>query len=94
MVRQLEVIGKMVTDLSRGIRIEGVASLREPDGLPMSTRNRFLSAAQRGSIRRINNIAATRCGFAFNDEHGGVIRIAAAVQRTAKMSAERFLTRN
>ncbi len=47
--QQLQVIRRMVADLSLGIRIVGVPTLREPDGLAMSSRNRFLSAAQRAA---------------------------------------------
>jgi pantoate--beta-alanine ligase len=45
--QQLQVVRRMVTDLALGIRIVGVATLREPDGLAMSSRNRFLTEAER-----------------------------------------------
>lgn len=45
--QQLAVIRRMVTDLDMGIDIVGVPTVREPDGLAMSSRNRRLDAAQR-----------------------------------------------
>lgn len=47
--QQLAVISRMVTDLNMDIRIVGMATVREPDGLAMSSRNSYLSAAERVS---------------------------------------------
>jgi pantoate--beta-alanine ligase len=45
--QQLQVVTRMVADLLLPLEIVGVATVREPDGLAMSSRNRFLSAAER-----------------------------------------------
>jgi pantoate--beta-alanine ligase len=45
--QQLQVVKRMVADLLLPLEIVGVETVREPDGLAMSSRNRFLNAAER-----------------------------------------------
>jgi len=45
--QQLQVVRRMAADLCMPVRIEAVQTLREADGLAMSSRNRFLGAAER-----------------------------------------------
>lgn len=45
--QQVAVIGKMIRDLSYGVRLVVVETMREPDGLAMSSRNVYLSADER-----------------------------------------------
>ena len=45
--QQLVLIRQMVTDLNVGVDVIGVPTVRESDGLAMSSRNRYLDAAQR-----------------------------------------------
>jgi pantoate--beta-alanine ligase len=45
--QQLQVVRRMVRDLNIPVAIVAVPTIREPDGLAMSSRNRYLSPAQR-----------------------------------------------
>lgn len=45
--QQLVLVRQMVSDLNIDVRIVGVPTVREPDGLAMSSRNRFLDSEQR-----------------------------------------------
>ncbi len=45
--QQLRVIQQVVADLDLPVRIHGVPTLREPDGLALSSRNRYLTEAER-----------------------------------------------
>jgi pantoate--beta-alanine ligase len=45
--QQLALVRRMVTDMDLGITIESVPTVRDADGLATSSRNRYLSAADR-----------------------------------------------
>ena len=45
--QQLMVVRRLVADLSLPVEIVGVPTVREPDGLAMSSRNQYLGAAER-----------------------------------------------
>lgn len=52
--QQLAVIGQMVADLDMPVEILPVPTVREPDGLAMSSRNRRLSPAERAAAPVLN----------------------------------------
>ena len=45
--QQLQVVKRMVADLLLPLEIVGIETVREPDGLALSSRNRFLSESER-----------------------------------------------
>ena len=45
--QQLQVIRRLVRDLALPVAVEGVATVREADGLALSSRNAYLTAAER-----------------------------------------------
>lgn len=66
--QQLSIVRKMVRDLCMPVRIEGVATTREEDGLAKSSRNGFLSPEQRHIAPVIHHTLnscreAIACGF-------------------------------
>jgi pantoate--beta-alanine ligase len=56
--QQLAVIRTMVHDLDIGVDIVGVPTVREPDGVAMSSRNRYLTGADRTAARALSQALA------------------------------------
>lgn len=52
--QQLTVIQQMVTDLNMDVEVIGRPTIREADGLAMSSRNRYLSPQERGPARTLS----------------------------------------
>lgn len=57
--QQLAIITRMVNDLQMGIEIVGAATLRESDGLAMSSRNRYLNAEDRSKAPQLHKALQT-----------------------------------
>ncbi|MGW7209492.1 pantoate--beta-alanine ligase [Streptomyces sp. NPDC054837] len=62
--QQLALIRRMVRDLNFGVEIVGVPTVREDDGLALSSRNRYLSAKERRTA-----LALSQALFAGRDRH-------------------------
>jgi pantoate--beta-alanine ligase len=58
--QQLTLVRWMARDVDLGVEIVGVPTVRDPDGLAISSRNRFLSPAERGTALLLP--AALRAG--------------------------------
>jgi len=78
--QQLVLVHQMSTDLNLGVRIVGVPTVREADGLALSSRNTYLSAEQR---RLATTLSAALTAGAHAAEQG-----AEAVLSTARAVLE------
>jgi len=58
--QQLALVRRMTEDFVLGVGIAGVPTVRDPDGLAISSRNRYLSAAEREAALSLS--AALRAG--------------------------------
>lgn len=74
--QQLTLIRAMVADLNVPVMVEAVPTVREPDGLALSSRNRYLSAEDRAAALALS--AALRAGAAA--AAGGAEAVLAAAQ--------------
>ncbi len=60
--QQLAIVRRLVADLAMGIEIVGLPTVREPDGLAMSSRNAYLSP-----VERTRALSLSRALFAARD---------------------------
>lgn len=81
--QQLAVVRQMVRDLNLPLTIVGVPTVREPDGLALSSRNRYLTPEERTIAPKLN---AALCSIAEKVAAGG--KVAAAV-KSATVAVER-----
>jgi pantoate--beta-alanine ligase len=83
--QQLTLIRAMARELALGVEVVGVPTVREEDGLALSSRNRYLEPAERAAALAIS--AALRAGAAAGPEGADAVLSAAR----AVLAAERAL---
>ena len=73
--QQLAVIRRMVADLGMPVEIVGVPTVRERDGLALSSRNAYLSPEERrGAVALPNALKAARDGIAGGESVGAALQ--------------------
>lgn len=78
--QQLAVICRMVQDMNMDIEIVGIPTVREPDGLAMSSRNSYLSAQERNSALSLSRSIELAAAMAEGGEKSAK-RIKEAVEK-------------
>jgi pantoate--beta-alanine ligase len=76
--QQLVLVRAMVRDLDLPVRVVAVPTVREPDGLAYSSRNRYLSAAERAAARSLPAALRAGAGAAATGASPDQVRDAAA----------------
>jgi pantoate--beta-alanine ligase len=59
--QQLAMVRRMVRDLDLGVRIAAVPTVRDPDGLAISSRNRYLSEEERTTALALSRALDAAC---------------------------------
>ncbi len=89
--QQLVLVRRMVADLDLGVRVVGVPTVREPDGLALSSRNRHLGPDERRSALALSRGLREGAGAA-TDGAAAVLAAAAPVLAAEPGVAVDYLT--
>jgi pantoate--beta-alanine ligase len=85
--QQLKIVERMVRDLRFPIEIVGVPTVREADGLALSSRNQRLSKAERAQATVLWKALGIACELFEQGEHDAG-RLEAAISRTVSLAPE------
>ncbi len=80
--QQLTLIRAMARELALGVEVVGVPTVREPDGLALSSRNRYLSAGERSAALALSR--ALRAGAAAGVRGAEAVLAAARAELAAE----------
>ena len=94
--QQLLVVRHMTLDLALPVEIVGAPTVRAPDGLALSSRNRYLSAEERARAPVIHHSLsrAVRAIYGGSSEHAELEREGSLMLERAGMSVDYFAIRN
>ena len=81
--QQLQIVKALARDLDMGVEIVGMPTIREPDGLALSSRNAYLSPEERGRA-----LSLSRALLEARDRAAGGQRDAAALAAGARWRLE------
>ena len=82
--QQLALVRRMAADLCLGVEVVGAETVREPDGLALSSRNRYLDAEQRREAVVLHDALLAACESG-PWGHDVALEAARAVVRRAKL---------
>ncbi|MEN9504626.1 MAG: pantothenate synthetase [Actinomycetota bacterium] len=86
--QQLAIVRRMVVDLDMGIEIVGLPTVREPDGVAMSSRNQRLDPADRAAAACIwQGLSTARAAFTAGERSTTALRQLAAAPIDAEPRA-------
>lgn len=89
--QQLAIIMRMTREMGYPIQIVACPTVREPDGLAMSSRNRRLSSQQRQSAAKISEILFKSCTFVAQKRVDALkIDVIAQINQVQELEVEYF----
>jgi pantoate--beta-alanine ligase len=91
--QQLKIIERMVVDLRFDVAIVGIATVRDDDGLALSSRNAYLSAEERARARAVPRaLARAAAAFAKGERNADVLRDLARREVEPAMTSIDYVT--